>query len=275
MNFWSSTKKNFINVFEKPKPYFYLNNDYMYMNAYKTNPIVFRAVSTYVKHINTIDLDNKPANWHRIITSIVQNLLITGNVFVDKNLEVLTINSYNNCHNKQYKSSLLHLKLNTDEHGVGFSPIFVSKRAIEAHEEVSKFIMGIIQNGGKPSGILSHKDVYETTGSVERKLQELYDHINKVGSFALLEGDYEWKQIGISPEKLELLAHKSQCEREIAIAFDIPPVLLGIVESTYNNYAESRRHFLENSVMPILQYIIYELNIYLEFNIKIKENLES
>lgn len=268
MNFWNSKKKNLVNMFEKPKPFFLLDNDYTYMNAYMSNPIVFRAVSTYVKHINSIELENIPDNWHNLITNIVQDLMITGNVFLNKSFQIIIKHEIMN------KNNLLHLRLN-NYNGLGFSPIKVAKKAIEAHEEVSKFIMGIIQNGGKPSGILSHKDVYESSKNVESKLQDLYNHINKVGSFALLEGEYEWKQIGISPDKLELLAHKSQFEREIAIAFDIPPTLLGITESTYSNYHEARLHFMEISVKPIVKYIIFELNKYFDLDIKILEISQS
>lgn len=265
MSFWK--KSSAINLFERPKGLFLMDNESTYMEFYLNNPIVFRAVSIYIKHIISVEIEfpQEISHWHSFIIDVVQKLLITGNAFIDKSFNVISKSSSVN-----RKEGILHLKLN-EIGGYGISPIRVAKKAIEAHDEVSKFIMGIIQNGGKPSGILSHKDVYESSFNIQQKVQDLYAHINKVGSFALLEGEYEWKQIGISPEKLELLHHKAQFEKEIAIAFDIPPAILGIVEASYSNYREARIHFMETSIIPMLNYILQQLNSYAKLDLKIKE----
>jgi HK97 family phage portal protein len=68
----------------------------------------------------------------------------------------------------------------------------------------------------------------------------------------LLEGGLDWKPMGFSPSDMEFHRTKEAAAREIAVAFGIPPMLLGIPgEATYANYQEAHRAFYRLTVLPL------------------------
>ena len=70
----------------------------------------------------------------------------------------------------------------------------------------------------------------------------------------LLEGGLDWKPMGFSPTDMEFRDVKAAAAREIATAFGVPPMLLGIPgDATYANYAEANRAFYRLTVLPLAQ----------------------
>jgi HK97 family phage portal protein len=68
----------------------------------------------------------------------------------------------------------------------------------------------------------------------------------------LLEGGLDWKPMGFSPSDMEFHQTKQAAAREIAIAFGVPPMLLGIPgDATYANYQEANRAFYRLTVLPL------------------------
>jgi HK97 family phage portal protein len=68
----------------------------------------------------------------------------------------------------------------------------------------------------------------------------------------LLEGGLDWKPMGFSPSDMEFHQTKAAAAREIAVAFGVPPMLLGIPgDATYANYAEAHRAFYRLTVLPL------------------------
>jgi phage portal protein BeeE len=67
----------------------------------------------------------------------------------------------------------------------------------------------------------------------------------------LLEGGLDWKPMGFSPSDMEFHETKQAAAREIAIAFGVPPMLMGIPgDATYANYQEANRAFYRLTVLP-------------------------
>ncbi len=61
----------------------------------------------------------------------------------------------------------------------------------------------------------------------------------------MLEGGLDWKEMGYSPKEMDFIEAKNGAAREIALAFGVPPMLLGIPgDNTYANYAEANRCLL-------------------------------
>ena len=58
--------------------------------------------------------------------------------------------------------------------------------------------------------------------------------------------------MGFSPSEMEFQKTKEAAAREIAIAFGVPPMLLGIPgDATYANYQEANRAFYRLTVLPL------------------------
>ena len=58
--------------------------------------------------------------------------------------------------------------------------------------------------------------------------------------------------MGFSPSDMEFQKTKEAAAREIALAFGVPPMLLGIQgDATYANYQEAHRAFYRLTVLPL------------------------
>jgi HK97 family phage portal protein len=80
----------------------------------------------------------------------------------------------------------------------------------------------------------------------------------------LLEGGLDWKPMGFSPSDMEFQKTKEAAAREIAMAFGVPPMMLGIPgDATYANYQEANRAFYRLTVVPLATRITAALSHWL------------
>ncbi len=95
-----------------------------------------------------------------------------------------------------------------------------------------------------------------TTDQYDRLLNEMEAHhqgARNAGRPMLLEGGLDWKPMGFSPSDMEFQKTKEAAAREIAIAFGVPPMLMGIPgDATYANYQEANRAFFRLTVLPLV-----------------------
>ena len=86
-----------------------------------------------------------------------------------------------------------------------------------------------------------------TSDQYERLLSEMENHYQgarNAGRPMLLEGGLDWKPMGFSPSDMEFQKTKEAAGREIAMAFGVPPMLIGIPgDATYAIYQEANRAF--------------------------------
>jgi HK97 family phage portal protein len=95
-----------------------------------------------------------------------------------------------------------------------------------------------------------------------------------------MEGDFDWKEMGLSPKDLDFVEGKNISAREIAQAFGVPPMLVGVPgDATFANYREARFHLWEDTIIPLVEYITAELNLWLlpQFseNLRLAYDLDS
>ena len=59
--------------------------------------------------------------------------------------------------------------------------------------------------------------------------------------------------MGLTPKDMDFLETRNVAAREIALAFGVPPMLLGIPgDNTYSNYQEANRALYRLTVLPLL-----------------------
>ena len=69
----------------------------------------------------------------------------------------------------------------------------------------------------------------------------------------VLEGGLDWKAMSYTPADMDFAETRSVAAREIALAFGVPPMLLGIPgDNTYANYAEANLSFWRQTVLPLV-----------------------
>ncbi|SHE50009.1 phage portal protein, HK97 family [Loktanella atrilutea] len=145
-----------------------------------------------------------------------------------------------------------------DDH-YGFSPLQAAANAIDVHNAASAWSKALLDNAARPSGAI----VYRGGDGQSQLSQDQYDRLvdemesqhqgaRNAGRPMLLEGGLDWKPMGFSPSDMEFQKTKEAAAREIAIAFGVPPMLLGIPgDATYANYQEANRAFYRLTVLPL------------------------
>jgi HK97 family phage portal protein len=145
-----------------------------------------------------------------------------------------------------------------DDH-YGLSPLEAAATALDVHSSASKWSKALLDNAARPSGaIVFRGDDAQSTMTPEQfeRLQaemELHHQgARNAGRPMLLEGGLDWKPMGFSPSDMEFHKTKEAAAREIALAFGVPPMLLGIPgDATYANYQEANRGFFRLTVLPL------------------------
>ncbi|MFT7192384.1 MAG: HK97 family phage portal protein, partial [Dinoroseobacter sp.] len=70
---------------------------------------------------------------------------------------------------------------------------------------------------------------------------------------------------GFSPSDMEFQKTKEAAAREIALAFGVPPMLMGIPgDATYANYAEAHRAFYRLTVLPLARKVTEAVSAWLD-----------
>ena len=162
------------------------------------------------------------------------------------------------------ESDILHIKLfNPLNDWYGMSPIEVASASINQHNAIALQNTSFLQNGGRPSGALMYKSAInpEKRGELKENLRNLYEGGRNAGKILLLEGDFEWKEMGLSPKDLDFISGKELAAKEIALAFGVPNILIGSMSSaTFSNYKEARYNFWEETLIPLLNMFTGELS---------------
>ncbi len=87
---------------------------------------------------------------------------------------------------------------------------------------------------------------------LKRELTDTYQGAANAGRPLLLEGGLDWKAMAWTPKDMDFLEAKHAAAREIALAFGVPPMLLGIPgDNTFANYQEANRSFWRQTVLPL------------------------
>ena len=156
------------------------------------------------------------------------------------------------------RENVLHLKLfNPLNDHYGMSPLEAAQRSIDTHNAAASWNKAMLDNSARPSGALVYTagDGHLTNEQFERLKRELeasYQGATNAGRPMVLEGGLDWKEMGFSPKDMEFIEAKNASAREIALAFGVPPMLLGIPgDNTFANYAEANRSFWRQTILPL------------------------
>lgn len=150
----------------------------------------------------------------------------------------------------------------------GLSPIQVASLAVDMTNELNTWNLSLLQNSAKPSGLF----IWKGEANLE---EEDRDNINSVirtdvagsknaGKNILLEGDFDYQQLGLSPKDMDFLMTKKTSKQDICEIFRTPGQLVGIEGSqTFANYEQANLQFHIDTVIPLVKYFCSMLNMYL------------
>ena len=163
------------------------------------------------------------------------------------------------------RPGVLHLKAMhpLDDH-YGLGCLGAAAGAIAVHNAAARWNKALLDNAARPSGALVF-DGGKDGGTLSAvQFDRLRDEIeaqfsgsDNAGRPMLLEGGMTWQAMSMTPADMDFAGLKAGAAREIALAFGVPPMLLGLPgDSTYANYREANRALWRLTVLPLAERIL-------------------
>ncbi len=148
----------------------------------------------------------------------------------------------------QGQPAICHIKsFHPQDDHYGLSGMQAAAQAVDVHNSASRWSKALLDNAARPSGAIVFKGS-EGQGTLsadqyDRLVGEMESHhqgARNAGRPMLLEGGLDWKPMGFSLSDMEFQKTKESAAREIALAFGVPPMLLGVPgDAVYANYQEA------------------------------------
>lgn len=170
-------------------------------------------------------------------------------------------------------SRILHLKtLHPLDDWYGMSPMEAAAYSIDQHNQCGAWNQALLQNGARPSGALLVHAEHGQGGMLtenqytrlKQQIDEQFSGAANAGRPLLLEGGLEWREMSLSPKDMDFIQIKYSSARDIALAFGVPPQLLGIPgDNTYANMQEARIALWEQTILPQLHQLADAFNHWL------------
>ena len=189
------------------------------------------------------------------------------------------------------RSEVKHFKFwNPLDDYYGLSPISAASMDIDQHNMVAKHNINLLLNGARPTGAIIFKPANDRGLPIQLtdgQRKQLYEDVqakfsgpSNSGRPLLLEGDFDWREMGISPRDMDFISQKNMSARDIALCFGVPSQLVGIPDAqTYANIQEARLALYEETIIPLARRVESDFNEWLAprygENISVQYDIDS
>jgi HK97 family phage portal protein len=162
------------------------------------------------------------------------------------------------------RPALAHLKgmHPLDDH-YGLGCLGAAAGAVATHNAATRWNKALLDNAARPSGALVYAPEDGAALSAEQydrltaELEAGFMGSANAGRPMLLEGGMRWQAMSLSPADMDFVGLKAAAAREIALAFGVPPMLLGLPgDATYANYREANRALWRLTILPLAEKIL-------------------
>ncbi|CAH0497748.1 phage portal protein [Novosphingobium sp. CECT 9465] len=166
------------------------------------------------------------------------------------------------------RPNLIHVKHfhPVDDH-YGAGCLEAAEEAVATHNAAARWNRSLLENAARPSGALVYDpgdpgaalspDQFER---IKAELTAAYAGQVNAGRPMLLEGGLKWQSLSLTPADMDFATLKAAAARDIALAFGVPPMLLGIPgDNTYANYREANRALWRLTLLPVAGKILSAL----------------
>ena len=143
-----------------------------------------------------------------------------------------------------------------DHYGAGC--LAAAHQAVAIHNAAANWNRALLENAARPSGALVY-DPGDAAGlspdqfdRLKAELARAFSGGANAGRPMLLEGGLKWQSLSLSPADMDFATLKAAAARDIALAFGVPPMLLGLPgDATYANYREANRALWRLTLLPL------------------------
>jgi len=158
-------------------------------------------------------------------------------------------------------AGVIHLKAlhPLDDH-YGLGSLGVAAGPVAIHNAATRWNKALLDNAARPSGALVYdpgepgavlaRDQYDR---LKAEMEASFAGSANAGRPMLLEGGLKWQAMSLTPADMDFVGLKAVAAREIALAFGVPPMLLGLPgDNTYANFVEASRALWRLTVLPLV-----------------------
>ena len=154
---------------------------------------------------------------------------------------------------------IVHIRLThpIDDH-YGLGCLGAASRAIAIHNAAAHWNKALLDNAARPSGALVFDAGDGSALSADQftrlkaEMEAGFAGAGNAGRPMLLEGGLKWQAMSLTPADMDFIELKHQAAREIALAFGVPPMLMGLPgDATYANYREANKALWRQTVLPL------------------------
>ncbi len=160
---------------------------------------------------------------------------------------------------------IVHLKgLHPLDDHYGAGCLSAAAQAVAIHNAAAHWNCALLENAARPSGALVYEGAADNGGltndqfeRLRAELAQAYSGGGNAGRPMLLEGGLKWQSLSLSPADMDFAELKAAAARDIALAFGVPPMLLGLPgDNTYSNYREANRALWRLTLLPLAEKIL-------------------
>ncbi|MBS0236698.1 MAG: phage portal protein [Proteobacteria bacterium] len=232
----------------------------------------YRLISGNAYLLALVDAKHQPVELMSLRPDRVH--VLAGNSFVPSGYRYTAGNKYIDylMDEETGRCEVLHIKnFHPLSDWYGLSAVEAGAYSIDQHNQAGSWNQALLQNGARPSGALMIKKGIGPGFMTTEQYKQLRENLEKnfsgamnAGRPMILEGDLEWKEMSMSPKDMDYISTKHSAARDIALAFGMPPQLLGIPgDNTYSNLAEARLALWEQTILPLVEHTIQAINHWL------------
>ena len=232
--------------------------------------------------------------WYTYLDGLVLNLLIHGNAFVPitelnrdgtvRHVEVIrpthivpkwneteTFATEYYLNGLGYESKdLMHIREQSEGgYAWGISRLKALSSMLSTHISEQTYVRNTYEDGARVAGFLSgpadlHADV------LGRTAEAMAQNIGGRGSGIMaLPGSYEWHQVALNNDDLELLSARRWSAAEAAMVMGVPQHLIGaVVEGSSNTYSNVRQDMQLFEALTLSRYRNIILDAHAQFDIR-------
>ncbi|MBO9715066.1 phage portal protein [Sphingomonas sp.] len=166
------------------------------------------------------------------------------------------------------RAELVHVRSfhPADDH-YGLGCLGAAAGAVAIHNAATRWNKALLDNAARPSGALVYDpgDGAALSGEqfarLKREMEGAFAGAANAGRPMLLEGGLKWQAMSLTPADMDFVGLKAAAAREIALAFGVPPMLVGLPgDNAYANYREANRALWRSTVLPLAGTILASLS---------------
>lgn len=232
-------------------------------------------------------------SWLMFIKKITATWLLSGNLYLHRTKPKLEIRSlrpdqmsaitnglgmvvkwkqtFDNGQVRIYSlDTILHIKdFHPLKDDVGMSRLQSATLEIDITNEGQAWNLALLRNGARPSGILhTEANLDEEQYRRLREERKILDQgAANAGGLMITEGGLKFQPMGMDPGDLDFHNGMKTNRRNIWSVLNTPPELVGDSEAkTYSNYKEARQALYKENILPLLDLLAAELNLWLNLD---------